>query len=184
MRSMTDHDLTEAPEHRGSADHSDLHNHPGVTRVREALAAHDVEAEVRYLPSAVRTARAAADAIGVTPAEIANSLVFRGVEADGTVAPLLIMASGGHRVDVTKVARLAGLRAVTRADPDFVREETGFIIGGVAPVGHLHPIRTVVDRDLDRFEAVWAAAGHSHAVFRTSYTELVRLTGGTPMDVA
>ncbi len=161
----------------------DLSGHPGVARVLTALAAAEVTPTVRYLPDAVRTAAAAAAALGVTPAEIANSLVFAATGPDGSTAPLLILASGGHRVDLAKVAGLAGLAGLDRADPELVRAATGFAIGGVAPVGHLTPIRTIVDVSLERFPQVWAAAGHSHAVFQTSYAELLRITGGRPMEV-
>ncbi len=162
----------------------DLREHPGVARVLGVLAAHHVTPRVVYLPDAVRTAAAAAEAVGVTPAEIANSLVFAATTLDGRVEPLLILASGGHRVDQERVAALADLAQVGRADADFVREATGFTIGGVAPVGHTHPIRTIVDISLGRYDVVWAAAGHSHAVFATTYDELLRITGGQPMEVA
>ncbi len=161
----------------------DLRGHPAVARVLDALEQAGVTPTVRFLPDAVRTAQAAADALGVTPAEIANSLVFAATDLDGTTAPLLVLASGGHRVDLDRVATLAGLSRIGRAAPEAVREATGFAIGGVAPVGHLHPIRTLVDVALDRHAVVWAAAGHSHAVFQTSYAELLRITGGEPMEV-
>jgi prolyl-tRNA editing enzyme YbaK/EbsC (Cys-tRNA(Pro) deacylase) len=152
-----------------------------VHRVRAALAergAAGAASGVRLLDDSARTAAQAAEQLGVQVAQIANSLVFA---ADG--APLLVMASGGHRVDTTKVAALVGAAKVRRADPDFVREHTGFAIGGVAPVGHPEPVRTLVDRDLAAFDVLWAAAGHPHAVFPTTYAELVALTGGTPADV-
>ena len=114
----------------------DLSGHPGVRSVMDTLALHHVTPEVRHLPLAVRTAKAAAEALGVTPAEIANSLVFVSTSHDGDVQPLLVLASGGHRVDTDKVAALAGLASIEQADPAFVREHTGFAIGGVAPVGH------------------------------------------------
>ena len=94
-----------------------------------------------------------------------------------------MLASGGHRVDTAKVAALVGAASVDRADPEFVRSHTGFAIGGVAPVGHPEPLRTLVDTDLERYDEVWAAAGHPHAVFPTTYAELLRITGGEPADV-
>jgi prolyl-tRNA editing enzyme YbaK/EbsC (Cys-tRNA(Pro) deacylase) len=109
---------------------------------------------------------------------IANSLVFG---ADG--APLLVMTSGAHRVDTARVAALVGASAVKRADADSVRAWTGQVIGGVAPVGHPAPIRTLVDTWLDKYDVIWAAAGHPHTVFPTSYAELLRITNGTPADV-
>jgi len=93
------------------------------------------------------------------------------------------MASGGHRVDTAKVAALVGAERVERADADFVRTHTGFAIGGVAPVGHPETLRTLVDDALAEYDEVWAAAGHPHSVFPTTYDELLRITGGTPADV-
>lgn len=94
-----------------------------------------------------------------------------------------MLTSGAHRVDTAKVAGLVGARRVRRATPDFVREATGQPIGGVAPVGHPAPIRTLVDTWLEEHETVWAAGGHPHTVFPTSYAELLRITGGTSADV-
>ncbi|NHA67051.1 YbaK/EbsC family protein [Phycicoccus flavus] len=162
----------------------DLTTRRAVSAVLGTLALHHVRPDLRQLPDAVRTAKAAAEALGVTPAEIANSLVFTSRDQDGTLAPLLVLASGGHRVDTGKVAGLLGLATVEQADPDFVREHTGMAIGGVAPVGHPQRIRTVVDVTLGRYDRVWAAAGHSHTVFGTTYDELIRITGGQAMDVA
>jgi prolyl-tRNA editing enzyme YbaK/EbsC (Cys-tRNA(Pro) deacylase) len=156
-----------------------------VQRVLAALAVQHVTPEVVVLPEAVRTAAAAAQALGITPAEIANSLLFRALEADGTTAPLLVITSGAHRVDLVKVADLLDeIDHIERADPAFVLSTTGFAIGGVAPVGHLRPVRTVVDVSLSRHAHVWAAAGHSHAVFRTTYEELLRVTAGHAIEVA
>src|SRR5713226_2678252 len=138
-----------------------------------------VAGAVRELPESAPTAAAAAAQLGCEVGAIANSLVF---SADG--APLLVMTSGAHRVDTAKVAALLGVAAVKRADPEFVRAATGQVIGGVAPVGHPQPLRTLVDRWLEKYDVVWAAAGHAHTVFPTSFTELVRITGGTPADVA
>lgn len=157
--------------------------HPAVRRVLAVLAEHGIDPEVRHLPDAVRTAQAAADALGVTPAEIANSLIFVGTTDTAQTEPVLVLASGGHRVDTDTVAAATGLR-IGRADADFVRSRTGFTIGGVAPVGHLTPPRVIVDTALAAFPAVWAAAGHSHVVFRTTCAELLTVTGGLPLDVA
>lgn len=153
--------------------------HPSVVRVRSELAGRGGAADrIRILDDSARTAAQAAAQLGVEVAQIANSLLF---DADG--APLLVMASGGHRVDTGKIAELVGATTVRRADPEFVRDHTGFAIGGVAPLGHPAPIRTLVDRDLAQHDVLWAAAGHPHAVFPTSYAELVDLTGGEPADV-
>lgn len=162
----------------------DRSEHPAVARVVAALEDAQIRVSIRHLPDAVRTAQAAADALGITPAEIANSLIFKGIRADDSTEPVLVLASGGHRVDTVRVAEQLELASLDRADADYVREQTGFAIGGVAPVGHLRPVRTVVDVDLARFETVWAAAGHSHSVFATTYDELLRVTGGTAMEVA
>ncbi len=136
-------------------------------------------ARLRILPDAVTTAPAAAAALGVEVGQIANSLIF---DADG--APLLVMASGAHRVDTGKVAAIVGASSVRRASPEFVRNATAQAIGGVAPVGHPAPVRTLVDRDLAAFDEVWAAGGIPHSVFPSTFDELVKVTGGEPADVA
>jgi prolyl-tRNA editing enzyme YbaK/EbsC (Cys-tRNA(Pro) deacylase) len=155
-----------------------MHSHPSVVRVTARLAELGAGGQVRALDDAARTAAQAAAQLGIEVAQIANSLVFA---ADG--APLLVMASGGHRVDTAKVAALVGASSVDRASPEFVREHTGFAIGGVAPVAHPEPLRTLVDTELERYDEVWAAAGHPHTVFPTTYAELLRITGGEPADV-
>lgn len=165
--------------------------HPAVARVRAALLALDVTSEVVVLNGAARTAAQAAAYLGVIPAQIANSLVFTVTRTPAAAAePLLVLASGAHRVDTAKVAGLLELEGVdgvdglTLADADLVRETTGFVIGGVAPVGHLQPVQTLVDVSLARYDTVWAAAGHPHAVFATTYDELLRITGGQPVEAA
>lgn len=155
-----------------------MQEHPSVRRVLEALRASDAHGEVVVLDDAARTAAQAADALGVDVAQIANSLVF---DADGQ--PLLVLASGVARVDTGKLAADLGVGTVRRADPEFVRRHTGQVIGGVAPVGHPQPLRTLVDRHLAAYDVVWAAAGHPHTVFPTSFDELVRITRGTPTEV-
>jgi prolyl-tRNA editing enzyme YbaK/EbsC (Cys-tRNA(Pro) deacylase) len=152
--------------------------HPSVVNVADTLRALGVPGQVRELPEPAPTAVAAAAQLGCEVGAIANSLVF---SADG--APLLVLTSGAHRVDTGRVAALIGAGKVKRADPEFVRAATGQVIGGVAPVGHPEPLRTLVDRWLESHEVVWAAAGHVHTVFPTSFAELVRITAGTPADV-
>ncbi|MGE5288492.1 MAG: YbaK/EbsC family protein [Micromonosporaceae bacterium] len=152
--------------------------HPRAEHVTRTLRSLGVTGEVRELPEPAPTAAAAAAQLGCDVGAIANSLLFN---ADG--APLLIMTSGAHRVEPGKVAALVGAASVKRADPDFVLTHTGQRIGGVAPVGHPGPIRTLIDVWLDKYDVVWAAAGHTHTVFPTSFAELVRITGGTPADV-
>ena len=138
----------------------------------------DVSGQVRELPESAPTAAAAAAQLGCEVGAIANSLVF---SADG--APLLVMTSGAHRVEVARVAQLIGAAVVQRADARSVRAWTGQAIGGVGPVGHPAPIRTVVDTWLEKYDVIWAAAGHPHTVFPTSFAELVRITDGTPAEV-
>lgn len=152
--------------------------HPSAEHVAAALRSLGAAGEVRELPEPAATAAAAAAQIGCEVGAIANSLIF---SADGD--PLLILTSGAHRVDTAKVAAGLGFAAVKRADPDLVRAATGQVIGGVAPVGHPRPVRTLVDLWLDKYDVVWAAGGHQNTVFPTSYAELIRLTGGEPADV-
>lgn len=160
---------------------------PAVDRVRTALIAAGAVAAaegVRVLDGAVRTAAEAAAQLGTTPARIANSLVFVAHAGEGDPAePVLVLASGAHRVDTAKVAALLGVARVERADPDTVRAATGVAIGGVPPLGHPRPLTTLIDLTLEEYDEVWAAAGHPHAVFPTTYAELVRITGGMPADV-
>ncbi|MEV1147050.1 YbaK/EbsC family protein [Micromonospora sp. NPDC049799] len=159
--------------------------HPNVRAVQEALdgaGARDgsgVPTEVRLLPEAVHTAAAAAEALGVEVGQIANSLIF---EADG--APLLVLTSGAHRVDTPELAASLGVTRLRRASPSFVKEHTGQVIGGVAPVGHPAPLRTLVDTALEAYDEIWAAGGVPRAVFPTTYSELLRVTAGTPTEVA
>jgi prolyl-tRNA editing enzyme YbaK/EbsC (Cys-tRNA(Pro) deacylase) len=152
--------------------------HHSAEHVASELRALGVSGQVRELPEPAPTAATAAAQLGCPVGAIANSLVF---SADGE--PLLILTSGAHRVDTAKVAADAGVGKLGRADPGFVYASTGQRIGGVAPVGHPKPIRTLVDTALEPHEVVWAAAGHAHTVFPTSFAELVRITGGTPVDV-
>jgi prolyl-tRNA editing enzyme YbaK/EbsC (Cys-tRNA(Pro) deacylase) len=153
--------------------------HPTAIRVADVLRELGVPGDVRELPEPAPTAATAAAQLGCDVGAIANSLIFN---ADG--APLLVLTSGAHRVDTGRVAALVGAAKVKRADPEFVRQSTGQVIGGVAPVGHPVPLRTLVDQHLDAYDVVWAAAGHAHTVFPTSFDELVRITGGTPATVS
>ena len=157
--------------------------HPNIEAVRDALRAAGVDRPVRVLDEAVHTAGAAAEAVGVDVGQIANSLVFAAEYADRT-EPVLVLTSGAHRVDTAKVAALLGAVRVRRASPEFVREHTGQPIGGVAPVGHPAPVRTLVDTALAAYGEVWASGGVPRAVYPTTYDELLRVTGGTPADVA
>ncbi|GAA4611034.1 YbaK/EbsC family protein [Actinoallomurus liliacearum] len=152
--------------------------HPNVEHVAARLRELGATGEVRELPEAAPTAVAAAAQLGCDVGAIANSLIFA---ADGE--PLLVLTSGAHRVDTTALAQRIGAAKIKRADPEFVRAATGQPIGGVAPLGHPEPVRTLVDTWLAKHDVVWAAAGHPHTIFPTSYEELLRLTGGTPTDV-
>jgi len=131
------------------------------------------------LPDDARTAQAAADAIGCTTAQIAKSIIFR---REPSGEPLLVVASGTNRVDVVKAGELIQ-ETLEKADADFVREHSGFVIGGVAPVGHKFPILTLIDEDLLAFDTIWAAAGHPKAVFRLTPAELVAMTKGRVVHV-
>ncbi|HEY0521884.1 MAG TPA: YbaK/EbsC family protein [Stellaceae bacterium] len=151
----------------------------GIDRVRAALRAAGSASEVVQFATTTRTAADAAAAIGCTVAQIAKSLVFRSASGE----PVLVIASGVNRVDEAKVAAALG-EPIGKADAGFVRERTGFAIGGVAPLGHATKLRIFVDRDLLGYEEIWAAAGHPHAVFRLTPAGLQRLTGGTVIAVA
>lgn len=131
------------------------------------------------LDEGVHTAVAAAQALGVEVGQIANSLIF---EVDG--APLLVLTSGAHRVDTAKLAAGLGAAKLKRATPEFVREHTGQPIGGVAPVGHPAPIRTLLDVALRGYDVIWAAGGVPQAVFPIRYGQLLALTGAAEADVA
>ncbi len=148
-------------------------------RVRAALARLGLSCEIREFPASTRTAEEAARAVGCSVAQIVKSLVFI---ADGR--PILVLASGAHRVDVRKVARLAGASRVEKATAAETRAATGFAIGGVPPVGHAVPLPVSVDEALLAYPIVYAAAGTAHAVFAIAPGDLVRATGGTVGDIA
>src|SRR5262245_55377456 len=152
--------------------------HAAVSRVSRALEQVGAQGTPRELAEPAPTAATAAAQLGCAVGAIANSLVF---VADGS--PLLVLTSGAHRVDTAWVARVVGASTVRRADADFLRTHTGFAIGGVAPVAHPEAIRTLVDTWLAKYDVVWAAAGHPHWVFPTTFEELVRMSGGSVADV-
>jgi prolyl-tRNA editing enzyme YbaK/EbsC (Cys-tRNA(Pro) deacylase) len=153
--------------------------HPNCQAVNRILEAAGLPGRVRMLDEAVATAPAAARYLGCSVGAIANSLIFA---TDGG-EPLLIMTSGAHRVDMIKVGQQLGVE-LRRASPEFVRKHTGQPIGGVAPVGHPQPIRTLVDRALADFDELWAAGGIPHAIFPLIYRDLLMITRGTEVDVA
>ena len=150
-----------------------------VHHVARALEARGVTGAIRTFDASVPTAAVAAERLGCDVGAIANSLIFT---ADGE--PVLVLTSGAHRVDTVHVARLIGVAKLRRATPETVLAATGQEVGGVAPVGHPAPIRTLVDVDLAAHAVVWAGAGDHLSMFPTTYGELVRITGGTPVVVA
>lgn len=155
-----------------------MNDHPNIQRVAADLSAAGATGAIRVLGEAAPTAQAAADQLGCEVGAIANSLIF---DADGS--PVLILTSGAHRVDTAKVAAELGIAKLKRATPEFVRTHTGQPIGGVAPVGHPERVRTLVDTTLANYDEVWAAGDIPHAVFPTTYDELLTMTAGTPVTV-
>ena len=150
----------------------------GFRRVAQALAAAGHPHEPLWLEVSARTSQEAADALGVQLGQIAKSVIFRRKDDDVAV---LVVTSGDRRVDEKRVAAITG--PLARADADFVKASTGFVIGGVSPVAHLNPPLTLIDRELQRFDVIWAAAGHPNGVFRLTVAQLQALTGAPLHDV-
>lgn len=150
----------------------------GPARVQAALKEAGVNASIVALQESARTAQQAADALGTPLGSIVKSLLFLADEE-----PMLVLVAGDRRADPGKLKSLLGARRVMIADAEYVRQETGFSIGGVPPVGHRQPLPTWIDASLGRFETVYAAAGHPHAVFPVAFETLVRITGGHVADV-
>lgn len=148
-------------------------NKKGPDRVRQSLADLGMEVSVRELPESTRTASEAAQAVGCEVGQIAKSLVFQGKESQ---TPYLVIASGSNRVDERKLALLVG-EDLKLASPDFVREQTGYSIGGVPPLGHATEIRSFMDEDLLSYDQIWAAAGSPRAVFPVDPERIVEVTG-------
>ena len=148
-------------------------------KVQDALSARGMTLQVVELPGSTRTAQEAAQAIGCDVGQIVKSLVFKGKRSG---KPVLVIASGSNRVDERKIEALIG-EPLGKADADFVRQQTGFVIGGVPPVGHSQPLLTYVDADLLEYAEIWAAAGTPHAVFRLTPQELCELTGGEVLEL-
>ena len=153
---------------------------PSAQRVQDALTARGMKNQVVELPASTRSAAEAARAVGCQVGQIVKSLVFRAAESGRAV---LVVASGENRVDEGKVGALLG-EPIARASAEFVREQTGFAIGGVPPLGHARLLEIVVDEALLRHEQLWAAAGHPNAVFPLTPAELVAMTGGRVAEVA
>ena len=149
-----------------------------VKRVSEALSANGM-GKVHVLADSARTAQDAATALNIEVGQIASSLIFK-LPDD---SPLLIITSGRHRVDTDLVAKNLGIEKLGRVDADYVKEKSGFSIGGVAPIGWVSPAMILIDQALNDYEVVWAAAGHPHAVYPTTFNELLECTGAQPMIV-
>jgi prolyl-tRNA editing enzyme YbaK/EbsC (Cys-tRNA(Pro) deacylase) len=152
--------------------------HPAIIRFRDEHTRRGGTGEIVILPESVHTAALAAEALGCEVGAIANSLVF-----DDHGTPVLILTSGSHRVDTTRTAETIGAGRLARAKPEFVREHTGQVIGGVSPIGHPTPVATYIDTWLRTYDVIWAAAGHPAAVFSTTYDELVAMTGAREIEV-
>jgi prolyl-tRNA editing enzyme YbaK/EbsC (Cys-tRNA(Pro) deacylase) len=148
-------------------------------KVQDALSALGLTLQVVELPGSTRTAAEAAQAVGCQVAQIVKSLVFKAKRSE---RPILVIASGVNRVDEKKIEALIG-EPLGKADADFVRQRTGFAIGGVPPVGHAERLMTFIDADLLAYERVWAAAGTPHAVFELNPADLARITGGQVIDI-
>ena len=151
-----------------------------VKRFQEAATKLGVKGEVNILAETARTAIDAANGLGIEVGQIASSLIFK----LPTGNPLLIITSGRHRVDTDLVAKNLGIAELGRADANYVKEVSGYSVGGVSPIGWIStPEITLIDEALNDYEIVWAASGHPHAVYPTSFDELIECTGATPMVV-
>ena len=152
--------------------------HASITSFRGDLTRRGGTGDVVILPDSAHTAALAAAALGCEVGAIANSLLF---DDEGT--PVLILTSGSHRVNTQATAARIGVPALKRATPEFVRQHTGQVIGGVSPIAHPAPVPTWLDSQLQQYDVVWAAAGHPAAVFSTTYDELARMTGAPTIEV-
>ncbi|HUW78567.1 MAG TPA: YbaK/EbsC family protein [Candidatus Nanopelagicaceae bacterium] len=171
------------------------HEHPAVLRVQAALHGRGLDPQIAHLDDSARTAIDAAKALGIEVGQVASSIVF-GLPGDPEPTPLLVITSGRHRVDTHLVAEFLNIEKILRADADFVRKWSGFAIGGVSPLawksegshhqshlGYPSELRILIDLALSDYEILWAAAGHTHAVFQTNFAQLIELTGATPVFV-
>lgn len=155
-------------------------NNPSVVRVTALLKELGCSGEVTILSDSARTALDAANALGIEVGQVASSIVFKLPSGN----PLLVITSGRHRVDTELVAKNLGVEKLHRADADFVKNASGFSIGGVSPVGWVNkPEIILIDQALNDYDVAWAAAGHPHSVYPTSFSELARVTGAMPMVV-
>ena len=151
-----------------------------VKRFIEAKNSLGLQGEVTVLSESARTAQDAASALGVDVGQIASSLVFQLPDS----SPVLIITSGRHRIDTDLVARTLGIDSLGRADANYVKERSGYSVGGVAPIGWLNPAKILIDVALNDYQVVWAASGHPHAVFPTSFDELLAATGAKSIIVS
>jgi len=169
--------------------------HPAVLRVQALLHSRGLDPQIAHLAETARTALDAANALGIEVGQVASSIVF-GLPGDPEPTPLLVITSGRHRVDTHRVSEFLGVEKLLRADADFVRKWSGFAIGGVSPVawvsessrglselGYPKELTILIDAALDEYQVLWAAAGHTHAVFPTTFAQLVEITGATPIVV-
>ena len=152
---------------------------PSDQRVKSALEKLGLAPEIRILSESARSAFEAASALGINVGHIASSIVFKLPSG----SPLLVITSGRHRVDTDLVAKNLGIESLGRVDADYLKEKSGFSIGGESPVAWISPATILIDETLNDCDVVWAAAGHPHAVFPTSYAELIKVSGATPMIV-
>ena len=150
-----------------------------VKRVAQALSDHKMNGQIKVLNDSARSAAEAASALGIEVGQIASSILFK-LPDD---SPLLIITSGRHRVDTELVASQLGVASLGRVDADYVKERSGFSIGGVSPIGWLNPATIIIDEALNDYEIVWAAAGHPHTVFPTTYKELLEKTSASALKV-
>ena len=158
----------------------DIFDNSSVIRVKSYLENAGLDHQIVALSDSARTAAEAAEALGIEVGQVASSIVFK--LPNGSA--LLVITSGRHRVDTKLVATGIGVEKLHRADADFVRDVSGFAIGGVSPVGWINPPGEIlIDEALNDYEVVWAAAGHPHSVYSTTYSELIKCTGAKPMVV-
>jgi prolyl-tRNA editing enzyme YbaK/EbsC (Cys-tRNA(Pro) deacylase) len=153
----------------------------GARQVQSQLTALGYSNQVVEVPASTRTSSEAAVAMGCSVGQIAKSILFK-TYGSGEETAVMVVASGANRVDEKKVEALIG-SPISKADADFVRQQTGFVIGGVPPIGHAKPLRILIDEDLLKYEMIWAAAGSPHAVFQLTPTQLVEMTAGKVTDI-
>lgn len=154
-------------------------NKKSTIRVKEALESFDFDLTIVTFDASTRTASDAAKSIGCDLNQIAKSLIFKGKKSE---LPIMVVASGSNRVDTKKIAKDLGEK-LRKADADFVRQHTGYAIGGIPPIGHTKPIKTIIDEDLLKLDVIWAAAGTPNSVFKLTPTTLQEITKGKILDI-